>query len=451
MKIPHFLKKWNKTMNTFKILWLSLIVCLLLPLSAIGSDMGPFPGLLSEEVVILTGDDISSVLGHDISSFNLVAMRNGKPYAIPFQVDEIRNGETVYDWTSPAGIKEGLHTEDIDKGKFDSDDKVLFMAWDLSSRAEAETEFKAEKVIELKITDPTDAKNSAFAYLLVNSKILPNNIDYVDLNIANGYANVSTIRYKYKQPDTRGYFDTLKIRKPDGSWTKNVVVYNRVPSQIKLKLIPLKGEIDFYKMIRGETIGKRNGPIGAIWRCKGRADFGPFKIKGVGGMSARFYANTIALTVMMDIPFNFSMLVSRFDLYALLRLNPEILPIDYYNIELTDGIKLDGVPDGKNGILMGSMPSDWCVFSGWGSSIYFKLVFSDETPPNPDRTVYVNDGQKFTEAGLYLGNLAKLLTKGIHEYSYYFHVVPENYESGIEKKLSVISGQALEKESRIFQ
>lgn len=403
------------------------------------SSVVPFPG---EDLVIVKGGKLKAILGVEISSMNMAAVKDGKIKAIPFQVDEQRNGKRVYDWVSPHGADKGFHASDIDKGKFDADDELTFMAWDLGPRAGETEDYGAGKVVELAITDPA-SKQTRYAYLLVNSKLPVSNVDYVDLKIAGGRTKVVALRYQYSQLEAAGYFDILKIKNADGGWTKNLVVRNQSPGELRVKLIGLKGEVDFSDLVIGETITRKDGPIRAMWCCKGGADFGPFKVEGNGVTEFVFGANSMNQRIVIDIPFNFDSVLSYYKLRGTLVMNPKALPAHFHHPGSGQGFKLDRLPDGAGGPLIGEKPGEWFAVSGWGACLINSISFSEKWKPQLVRSFYVDDNEQFTEAGLYLGDMAGLLSKDRHTYWFRLYFLPGDFKPGDEQKIAWIAGRKL--------
>ena len=399
-------------------------------------------GPLAENVVIIRGELMPSLKGAPISSLILAAMRDGKLQAIPFQVDEVRNGEHVFDWVSPLGREKGLYDRDVDNGRVDADDELVFMARDLGPRAESVKEAGAEKAVELAVTDPTSGK-TAYAYLLLKSRLTPSRDDYVKMDISGGRLHVETSRYKFSGLADRGYFDELRVLTAQGDFSKNLVIRNQTPARIKVKLIGIAGEKDFYDLIRGEPIATKDGPVRALWRCAGGADFGGFKIKGEGGTEQHYYANRMDQPVIMDIPFNFNMMLSSFDIRGVMLLNPQVLPLTYYDISHRAGVKIDGVPDAKDGPLIGQEPRDWCVLSGNGLSVYFITHFPEAWDPRLKRVSFVDDGPDRSAVGSEFGEMVDLLSKGTHVYMVRFYIVPEDFKWGKEKEIEDMAGQKL--------
>ena len=422
----------------------AVLACALLMISVSSPSPGPDlrQGLFPESAVIIRGGQMPSLAGTQISALLLAAMRDGQLRAVPFQVDEVREGEHVFTWVSPLGRQKGFSDHDTDNGRLDADDELVFMAGDLGPRARSVKEAGAEKAVELAVTDPASGK-TAYAYLLLKSRLTPSRDDYVKMDISGGKLHVETSRYQFSQPADRGYFDELRVLTAQGDFSKNLVIRNQTPARIKVKLIGIAGEKDFYDLIRGETIATKDGPIRALWRCAGGADFGGFKIKGEGGTEQHYYANRMDQPVIMDIPFDFNFMLSSFDIRGVMLLNPQVRPLTYYDISHRAGVKIDGVPDAKDGPLFGQEPRDWCVLSGNGLSVYFITHFPEAWDPKLKRVSFVDDGPARSVAGSEFGEMVDLLSKGTHVYMVRYYIVPEDFKWGMEKEIEDMAGQKL--------
>jgi hypothetical protein len=434
----------NTRINMFKnirsiknILILFLFICNSLVVQAQTDD--PHTKFPLEGVITLKGGDLCPLLGIDIKRFNVVTIRNGEPSAIPFQVDEMRDGQYIFEWASKAGRKAGYQVIDSDQGKLDKDDELVIMAWDLGAKWSGDIDFKAEQVIELAVCHSTDSEHVLYAYILINSEIPLNRFYYVNFDITDGRLNATSSRYYYSQLEEMGYYDDLRAKNISGSFTKNLIVRNLCPAELELKMIGLKGEIDFYDMIRGKTLAFKKGPIRATTCCEGKASFGMFKIGGKGGLTLTFYPNNINHKIRMDIPYDFNTLLSRLTMRGTFILNSDIHPVRLYHNEYQEGTIFDNGPD--RAAIIGTIPGNWCVISGFGASVYQSVKLPEEWTQMTSPHLYIKKSKKKTEAGLYLGDVLKLLKKGIHIYEVNTHFLAEDFIWGKEKQVPAITDQ----------
>lgn len=324
-------------------LTLSTLVFTLLGFIALtGKSHSAMPSIFprSEDVVTVYGKDFKHLTGVSTSRLNLAVLHGGKVEAIPFQIDEKRNGSYVYDWVSPVGAKLGIPDRDTDGGILDSDDEIAFMAWDLGEKASQKGQFNASNVIELSVADPSSGK-MAYAYVVVDSNLPRSKTSYVQLNIADPRYYVNAQRFQYSSQIKLGFFDALKLRNASGGWTPNLVRHNGAPGKLVTR-IGLKIELDFYDLIKGDMVARKAGPVRILWRCAGGADFGIIKIKAKGSTEQVFYANRMDIPITLELPINFDTVLSSYEMRAALQLDPKSLPASYYNTANISGIRVDG-------------------------------------------------------------------------------------------------------------
>jgi|GEM_PF-6623672 len=427
--------------RTVKIAFLTAVALSLLAICISTSPAQKLVFPRSEDAVIIKGAEIKAVLGASIAKLNLAVARGGKVEAIPFQVDEVSEGNHVFDWVSPAGAKLGLLDKDSDGGIFDADDELAFMAWDLGEKVTQKEQFKASKAIELAITDPASGK-TGYVYLLIDSSLPRSRTDYIQLKIAEPRYNVNTQRYQYSSQIKLGVFDVLKLRNATGGWTPNMVMHNGSPGRMVTRL-GLKTNLDFYDLIRGDVVARKLGPVRLFWRDAGGADFGIIKIKAKGSTEQVFYANRADMPVTLELPFNFDSVLSSYELSAAFLLDPKSLPAMYYDTANHNGIRIDGSGKSPGAALVNDKPRDWFVVSSNGASLYCITLFSKDWTRSLKRASLVDDRQGHSEVGTEIGDMAHLLTKGKHEYMVRYYFLPKEFKWGDEKLIPEISGAPL--------
>lgn len=110
--------------------------------------------------VVVTGERLGPVRGLRPAQLWLGAWRDGELRAIPFQVDErVPGGD--YAWSDGDERK-----SDVDGGRLDEDDELVFYARDAGDRAPArEVQLGQALVLELELADPARG-GQAWVYLL---------------------------------------------------------------------------------------------------------------------------------------------------------------------------------------------------------------------------------------------------------------------------------------------
>ncbi len=129
--------------------------------------------------IILTGDQCPDISGKPISNYGLFVLKDGAMVPIPFQIDEVhgtdKNGEFAYTHGKKA-------TKDEDKGLFDANDQLVFMARDLGDQIVQKEmiDKSAQSFTEIAVTDG-DTSKIAWAYLICFPKSpVRSEIDYVN-------------------------------------------------------------------------------------------------------------------------------------------------------------------------------------------------------------------------------------------------------------------------------
>jgi hypothetical protein len=413
------------------------------PLLFAASNRDLSEGFPLEDAVLIPGRQMPSLEGAELSSLVLAAVRDGELRAIPFQVDEVRDGQHVFEWVSPLGREKGLSDRDVDHGRLDADDELTFMAWDLGARRGSILDLRSASGVELAVTDPLSGR-TGYAYLLANPNLTKSPIDYVKLEVVAPRYQVSTPRYHYSSLAARGFFDNLRLATASAGWTPNLVLRNRTPGHAKLRFVGFGADFDFYDLIRGENIARKDGVVRVLWRCAGGADFGVLQVKAKGSTEQVFYANRMDQPVVMDLPFNFDSVLQSFEISGTLVLNPPALPLTYFDVENPAGVRIDGQPKAGAGPRIGKVPRDWCVLSAPEASFYFLILFSEAWKLKLNPVSYVEDAPERSEVGSQFGDLVHLLTKGRQEYMVRYYLIPEEFRWGQEKRIPEIAGRPLQ-------
>ncbi len=208
--------------------------------------------------VVVPGDLLPGFHGLDIKNLRLYSYRENQLWIIPFQVDE-RNpeGEFVFTGGEDAG-------EDTDKGHFDYNDEIIFMAKDTGGKAPQALWSKTGYIgAEIVIIDPKDSTQKAWVYLIYFSTMPPplSDEDYVTYipEQERVYSRYYGMKYRKGSPfymdlsypeeaggNGKDFFDRIKVRLSVNAFFKLL--------EIK------KTEEDF----RSIVVGWKDGPIRAM-------------------------------------------------------------------------------------------------------------------------------------------------------------------------------------------
>ncbi len=177
----------------------------------------------SADVVILAATDFGPLLGRPIANIGAYAVVQGRIAAIPFQIDERdAKGALVFGLGPRAG-------RDVDDGRLDANDELVFMAKDAGSKAE-NTTFPAgwKAALPIEIADPVSGGRSWIHLVAFDAPPARSPVDYVRYDPATNtiYAANYTMAFDAKAPigigklavnaqgggDGRNTIDRLKIR-----------------------------------------------------------------------------------------------------------------------------------------------------------------------------------------------------------------------------------------------
>jgi hypothetical protein len=207
--------------------------------------------------VIVTGAQCLPLIGQPIGNFGLFAFRNGILDAIPFQIDEV-DGSGHFVLTHGQG-----KAKDSDKGHFDANDQLVFMALDTGDHM-MHTHHIPDTVrgcMEIAVTDPLTGEKG-WVYLMTFSNPPPRStVTYVryDPNNLQVVARNYSIEFNKRFPVAGEKYAFGKAIGGD-----ETAITDRVKVRIHMKLLAAfdKSEED----IAVKEIGSIDGPVRAIVR-----------------------------------------------------------------------------------------------------------------------------------------------------------------------------------------
>jgi len=243
--------------------------------------------------VVVAGDHCKDCIGQSMVNYGLYALRNGRLDPIPFQIDEL-DGKGQYVLTNGKG-----KAEDSDKGLFDSNDQLVFMALDTGDRLVKHelVPQDARGCIEIAVADPVTGDKGWVYLMTFPGPVARSAIDYVryepeDLRItARNYVAQFDKRFpaaaeKYAFRETIGgdgtdIIDRVKIR----TYIKFVVGLHRTEEDILVS-----------------EIGYIDGPVRVIVRARNTINLflGIPAMKTVG--NALYYYSYADFPLIIDTP-----------------------------------------------------------------------------------------------------------------------------------------------------
>ncbi len=207
------------------------------------------------DCIVFTGDNLVFLLGKKISHLRLYAHVNGKFRPIAFQIDERGpDGEFIYTAGKTAG-------EDVDKGKFDENDELLFISGHAGNRVAGNLWPKGHDAgHEIVITDPQDPEKKSWAYIFSfpNAPPARSDEDYVDYDAENDriIGKYYTVGYE------KGYALFTDLIYPEESGGNGEDLLDRIKVRMDIQL--LGGLVHIKRKesdVRSKIIGWKDGPI----------------------------------------------------------------------------------------------------------------------------------------------------------------------------------------------
>jgi len=193
-----------------RIVKVMLVVVLALMVTGIFSvTIGGSPTPLSDRVdaVIMKGKSFpASMLGAPKGKYRLFAQQGANFAPIPFQIDE-------YDAKGMILMQKGPKAgADSDKGAFDANDELVFMAFDAAGKVSGKPSVSGcESFAEIAVTD---AKKGATGYAYLAKCSSPPAVSskkYISWNAAKNTAITGSYRWGWQVGGLRYYYDYLSI------------------------------------------------------------------------------------------------------------------------------------------------------------------------------------------------------------------------------------------------
>jgi hypothetical protein len=377
----------------------------------------------SEDYILLTGADAPSLLDSDPHDLHLYAYGRAGFRAVPFQVDKRdSDGRFVFpDETMRDPLRDGAH--------LDENDELVFMVKDAGERRpEGAWTDKAVRGVEIELTDPRDG-GRAWAYLFERPEAeSPITKDYVSYRVEEGRELVASGQYEVGLMLGSYYYDWLRLRRPDGSWSPDL--FDRQKMIMKARL--LNGAIPLYipeQQVSSRVLGVIDGPVRVI---RNEMNFVKIKLLGLDWITEYFvtyYCNGQISPIEVTIPVTVHKLFLDVSLYYAIDFNEAVLGSTFKNPANPQGILLDWKPDPD---IDDRSDNPYMVVTGPQGSLMEVLVLDDLLSQMLIRSTYVEedlskeDAQEDHPGKLIAGfytTTAKRLRKGTYRY-WIYHYYP---------------------------
>jgi hypothetical protein len=329
------------------------LACTLLPAAA----RGQAGKTLSRTVdpIVITGDKFPTLQGTPIEHLGLFAYDGRLLQPVPFQIDERRDGEYVYQ-SGPGAAA------DVDRGRFDADDELAFLAADTGGRLPVlRLPEAATAGVEIGVRDPVD-DGRGFVYLLAFAGSAPRSrTDYVTYHVARNEIETTDYVVGYG-PQAPISISKLFVKPAAGGSGQSVADRQK----IRLEAVSLGNLVHFTRNetdFRAEVVAYTDGPVRVLRRTKNwLVLFWRIPTPSVH-LNSVYWKTGMVFPMQLRMPFR----VSRFFREARMRLYidnpPDVLGRRFYNRHNPQGVDLDGRTQEAER-RMDRRPSDWQVVAG---------------------------------------------------------------------------------------
>ena len=238
----------------------------------------------------VSGSEVLSMTGAELSRLRVLSSRNGKLAPIPFQIDQ-KNVENDWVWSvipEAPRMNEWFNDETsfrvehrIDlthdnqdppgKDIFDTNDVVVFLVQDAGDRdREAVLQLGAKRLVELEIADPVD-QGKGWVYLLWFESDAPALSDVSYVRYAPADFRVSGPEHEFfYSPDHTMVLDDFRLG------GVSVLAGSRIRGEVTAGVGPMVLDIAFSeKTIQGYNAGYIEGPVRIVKRSVEHIRLGP--------------------------------------------------------------------------------------------------------------------------------------------------------------------------------
>jgi hypothetical protein len=306
--------------------------------------------------VVVSTSALTGLTDRDPQHYRLLAVRDGAPVPVPFQVD--------------ARDADGVYRLDGAPAAFDEDDEMVFMAKDLGARWAAEAFTGTGPVVELEVTD-SDTATQGWAYVVrAPDAPQPAAAPYATYDAASSEVRASSYRVRY--PPGRNFFSSVEAAGVAGNGPLVERMIMRIEPTFSLlftRWSPRLTEESFTTVIAGV----RNGPVRAIVRARQSLDLGRLLPDAPAGDVHTFYYASSFVTP------------SRFEVPA--PLLPILEDFHYEGVAVLDGMTArrfvdaahpDGIDVAAGVEIDAPQDADWYVVDGPHGSYLHGLAIPEE-------------------------------------------------------------------------
>lgn len=341
----------------------------------------------TEDPVVVLPKSLPTMSGAQIKMLALFVMTGGKFSPLPFQVDE-RGADGYFVYTKGPEAKPANGN-----GKYDGNDELVFMAWDLGDQAPAGAALPcpAVKAVEIEIKDPL-AGGKGWAYLAECKATPPlSKTDYVRQDADAQRDWVRTDRYHFAEQKGESYFDRLALRGADGKVGASLI--DRLKGRGHITAIGNMVSIDTPESdVHGRLMAWIDGPVRVVHFMTGYLKFSIIKLN-IGGHSENlFYSNFFVTPITADTPISPSSVLSSFTLRYTIDWLKDFEGAKYYDPVNTKGVVLDGKMSPEEKALDYKTGHEWYALTGPKGNLMVRMILPDKWRKIiPLKLYYVDD------------------------------------------------------------
>ncbi len=405
---------------------------------AVGDDL-PVRGEVFRGVdpVILLGEDLGALLGEEVASLRLYALRNGRLLPIPYQIDR-RNeqGEFIFPGTN-GGLKPAAAV------RLRAADELVFMARDLGERFEPRhgapwgRETGCRDGLEIRVSDPVDGAEG-WAYLFsFDHPPARSPVDYVNYSEEEDMLSSPAYHLGFKNPKVRTSLNYTVLRDKEGN---GVDLVDRFKARGEATFLwgfvrIARNETDF----RSRVLDILDGPVRVVRKSEYSMRI-MWNIPTPGAVSITyFYRNFIELPTDLRIPFDVGYVVTEISSRVSLDFNRAVTGARFFNPRNPDGVMIDGIMSpSEKAMDLGSFK--WLLVDSQHGAMLFRVIVDKRLPV--DLTLFYRDDAlredapeedpgQYGNMGWQVGNL-EAVKKGNYWYRTLIYF-PDNFRKGDEE------------------
>jgi hypothetical protein len=378
--------------------------------------------------VVITGKDLKAVEGAAVSDLRLMAFKQGKPAAIPFQVDE-KTPDGNYVMTHPDGSR------DHDDGKLDDNDELVFLAKDAGDRGDLSASGLGPKAwSEITLTDPVTGARG-WAYLMAFDKNPPalSPISYMSYKELADHDEIVTPYYTLRFPKNNVFMSDIIISKAAGGNGKDILDKIKMRSGVSMlggTFTVNRTEEDFTHKL----LGVLTGPVRVIRQTETRLSIVLSLKSPAAIVNGSFYPACFQFPSMLSLPFRMDMIASDAYMRQGWDLNRNAIGLKFYSNLNPAPVVMDGkMSPGEQSLAADRDTLHWALGTGPQGTFMFEGEWDKDSPIKA--LLYYEDDEDAMSIAYLLEDLLKM---GGKEYPFNIvnYVVPD-YDGDIQKALRV--------------